>query len=141
MTQREKLVRLISDMQDGGNKQGDHVMHTEHISNEKLADYLLTNGVIVPPVSIGQTLYLLHGRKILEYMVTNRYYDDYMWRIECRNDEIEEHRKHIFYDYAIGHQVFYSRRDAVKEIQECEGFATYPGGSSPAPLYYKSEKR
>lgn len=58
MTQRERLIKLISDMQDGGSKQGDHVMHTERISNEKLADHLLDNGVILPPCKVGDTAWL-----------------------------------------------------------------------------------
>lgn len=45
MTEREKLIDLL---QIWGNKENDG------IKAESIADYLLENGVIVPPVKVGE---------------------------------------------------------------------------------------
>ena len=44
---REKLIELLSQAQDNGIVQGNHVMHIAHVSNETVADYLIANGVTV----------------------------------------------------------------------------------------------
>ncbi len=45
MTEREKLIELIKQKQDGGSKYGDNILHEIKCSTEELADYLLDNGV------------------------------------------------------------------------------------------------
>lgn len=57
MTERERLIELLKQKQDGGAKYGDHITHETKCSNAELADYLLENGVIVLPVKIGDTVY------------------------------------------------------------------------------------
>ena len=55
MTDRDKLIKLICDTPTrimGGN------MFLENISTD-IADYLLANGVIVPPCKVGDTVYSL----------------------------------------------------------------------------------
>lgn len=37
---------------------------------EKIADHLLANGVIVPPVKVGQTVYRIVGEKVFESTIT-----------------------------------------------------------------------
>ena len=49
MTERERLIELLNEW---GNNENDGVRA------ESIADYLLANGVIVPPVMAGQKLYL-----------------------------------------------------------------------------------
>ena len=51
---RDRLIELISQVQYMGGLEC------------QLADYLLKNGVIVPPVKVGQTLYKVYMGKILE---------------------------------------------------------------------------
>lgn len=46
-----------------------------------LADYLLKNGVIVPPCKVGDTVYILQGGKILSAYVTEIYQDMYRQHI------------------------------------------------------------
>lgn len=50
MSERERLIELL---QNWGNKEKDGVCA------ESIADYLLDNGVIVPPVKVGQTVYVI----------------------------------------------------------------------------------
>lgn len=49
MSEREKLIELLD--QNCG--------YVEEQKAETLADYLLENGVIVPPVKVGQTVYVI----------------------------------------------------------------------------------
>lgn len=53
MTERERLINLLFEW---GNKENDGVRV------ENIADYLISNGVIVPPCKIGDTVYYVyHG--------------------------------------------------------------------------------
>lgn len=64
MSEKERLIELIDDF-------GDDVSlcdicnrpreDCEGCTNEQLAEYLLENGVIVPPVKVGQTVYYVGG--------------------------------------------------------------------------------
>ena len=45
VTERERLIGLINQKQDGGSKYGDNILHETKCSNAELADYLLANGV------------------------------------------------------------------------------------------------
>ena len=61
MTEREKLIELISQKQNSGCKIGTCQMDEIHCSNAELADYLLENGVIVLPLNmIGNTLWFIN---------------------------------------------------------------------------------
>lgn len=50
MNDRDRLIELIQKAHDGCVK----------ISSQKLADYLLSNGVIVPPCKVGDTVYYIN---------------------------------------------------------------------------------
>ena len=45
ITERERLIELIKQKQDGGSKYRDHILNETKCSNAELADYLLANGV------------------------------------------------------------------------------------------------
>ncbi len=49
------------------------------------ADHLLENGIIIPPVKIGQTVY-----------VVSRYYGGFWRTHECRIDSLTIYEKHMF---------------------------------------------
>ena len=44
---KEKLVELLSQVQNCGVLQGDHVLHVTHPSNETVANHLIANGVTI----------------------------------------------------------------------------------------------
>ena len=50
MTQKERLVELLEEYYD---------MMCNQTADVELADYLLSNGVIVPPCKVGDTVYIL----------------------------------------------------------------------------------
>jgi hypothetical protein len=57
MTDRERLIELISTKQTNGVTE---YANFPTVSNVELADYLLANGVIVPPCKVGQTVYFVY---------------------------------------------------------------------------------
>jgi hypothetical protein len=78
----------------------------------QVADHLLANGVIVPPISVGQTVYRVYTRswvgedKVCELNISNRgicYVDDKGRETLCDK---------------IGKTVFLSREDAEKALRE-----------------------
>lgn len=50
MTQREKLIELLEPFAADG---------FDYYSKEDVADFLLENGVIVPPCKVGDTVYII----------------------------------------------------------------------------------
>ena len=58
---RDRLIELMKMQQDYGQKwkdfNRDHAYET--VTNEQIADYLLANGVIVPPCNVGDKMYKL----------------------------------------------------------------------------------
>ena len=74
MTERERLIRIIEDSKVM-ERCGCHYNNVEKYINE-LTDYLLKNGVIVPPCKVGQHLWRVtqpHRRenKVTEFVVKN----------------------------------------------------------------------
>ena len=69
MSERERLVELLKQNchckdEDYSNCSSNGICFTH-----READYLLENGVIVPPVKIGQTVYKINGVSLREYEV------------------------------------------------------------------------
>lgn len=52
---RDRLIELI-----------DEAINDEETSYSNIADYLIENGVIVPPCKVGDTVYYLEGSQILD---------------------------------------------------------------------------
>ena len=118
MTDRDRLKELIV---KGYTEWGNNTNYDISI-RECLADYLLANGVIVPTVKVGQTVYVPSGDEesdwIDEYKVKyfycsskgiNRYY------IECGT------MGNNFRPKDIGKTVFLSKEEAEEKLKEREG--------------------
>ncbi len=56
MTERERLIELLNAIQHQGNSANPN---KNYIQNSELADYLLANGVILPPCKVGQEVYFI----------------------------------------------------------------------------------
>ena len=122
---RDRLIELIKDLaEDMVAKCGDECDKCSHGDCVgKLADHLLANGIIVPPVKVGQTVY-----DITEFIDECEYAEIY----EFKSDEltISKCRKtgqYIFsfdgMDYAydeFGKSVFLTREEAEKALAERE---------------------
>lgn len=61
MTEREKLIELMGQIQDYGEKETDFTTHIR--TNERIADYLLANGVLVPPCKVGDDIWWVDEEK------------------------------------------------------------------------------
>ncbi len=59
---RDRLIELLNDMQDKGYVSAKNENEIScHVSNKNIADYLLENGVIVPPCKVGDAVYAKKG--------------------------------------------------------------------------------
>lgn len=89
----------------------------------KLADYLLANGVIVPPCKVGDKIYTIYpyGSDIFEHTVHAISANANEQATDIRLCAYDEDRDNARYSSAwIGRNVFTSRKDAEKAIAERE---------------------
>lgn len=69
MTERERLIELLDKKQQCGvvyieNQMDSRYSDSKEISNKELVDFLIENNVIVPPVKVGDTVYIQYKKKI-----------------------------------------------------------------------------
>lgn len=71
MTERERLIELLMQGELEADKQGVFNCSRSEWKAEIMADFLLSNGVIVPPVSLGNKIYEIISPKDREpYFIT-----------------------------------------------------------------------
>lgn len=117
MTEREKLIELVHQARSFYMEDDDYESVDEYI-----ADHLLSNGVIVPPVEIGGRLYDA-GEFFLEGCSCPEIY-------ELKDDEMTVHKRpgnlerRFTYDgMYIGHEdigkhIFLTKEEALKALKE-----------------------
>lgn len=114
MTDRNRLIEL---MQDWGTE------NTDSFPFESVADYLLANGVIVPPCKVGDTTFLLleklrGGYDIVESqcvcIAENKYGKVYSMAFDCAEigNTLEYHNADF------GRWVFLTKAQAEKALAE-----------------------
>lgn len=92
--------------------------------NHNIADYLISNGVIVPPCKVGTTLYFLYNSPYADkpdltpriYKTTNWYFEVDKTGIVINTSDIHSFNKE--YDYHLGKTVFLTREEAEKALAE-----------------------
>lgn len=106
MTQKERLIELIIQSVDGCAR------HWAEI----IADYLLSNGVIVPPCKVGDTAYLIgwFDATVKEEKILYLTYDSRL------NNLVFETAMCLFDANQIGKFVFLNREAAEKALKERE---------------------
>lgn len=117
MTQREKLIELLKSPHKAERLREigvDIGAYQDDCIEAMIADYLLANGVIVPPCKVGDTVYYIHegGYRVYEGKVTNFIY------------VANKKSFGIHYDggYGIfGRYVFLYREEAEKALAERSG--------------------
>lgn len=103
MTDRDRLITLLQEFTDNNNGGG---------SNHGRVDYLIENGVIVPPCKVGQIVWLVRDGKIEETTVEKIVLKDkglYL-KLLCNS----------FYETtcrSIGKTVFFTREEAEKVLE------------------------
>ena len=67
---KKKLVELLSQVQNCGVLQGDHVLHVTHPSNETVANHLIANGATIQQwISVEERLPEV-GQRVLVWFCT-----------------------------------------------------------------------
>ncbi len=100
MTEREKLIELIQNAVNGCARYWADV----------IADHLLSNGVIVIPCKVGDTVYQTDGIRIYELEILD---------ISLRKNKPYYETESIDFDNdAIGKTVFLTKEEAEKALKE-----------------------
>lgn len=107
---KERLIELLKgDLPHFSNEL--KFWHDEHIG--ELADYLLANGVIVPPCKVGDIVYEIVQGEISE--------TEAVGFLVCQDGAILLITKHFFpLSREIGETVFLTREKAVEKLKESE---------------------
>lgn len=118
MTERERLFELIVDAEN--NFFAETPCGTDSSRIEKTVEHLIKNGVILPPVKIGQIIYDIDGEDVCELKVLAISYfcDSYTMnclRVGCI-EETQRRNKTIF-DIEIGRYVFFTREEAEAALE------------------------
>ena len=98
MTDRDRLIELISRVQYLGGLE------------EKVADHLLANGVIVPPCKVGDSIFRVGNGEIWEWLIEH---------IEIYGDEIGfvDDGENYFTPDKIGKTVFLTKEEAEQALK------------------------
>ena len=98
---RDKLIQLITKL----------LQPNETVSVEEIADYLLAEGVIVPPVKVGQTVYypIHHLNKVEELEVCE---------ISYRRGKIYIYARYIIFTANDINKLFFLTREEAEEALE-----------------------
>ena len=119
MTEREKLIELLMQGDIAASKQGVFNCCMCKREAEILADHLLENGVIVPPVQVGATVYctdsyrhLIKPLEIFGFDCTKR-----ICKYYCSGGD---YTPAWFNPAEIGKTVFLTREEAEKALKESE---------------------
>ena len=112
MTERERLIKLLHDsIEIAGPAVDDTLNH--------IADYLLQNGVIVPPCKVGDVVYYVEGEMIckgkIDKIEYNLYTEPRLWiEVEYRSPIIGTQIARGRVDLFLNKTVFLTREEAEK---------------------------
>ena len=110
MTDRDRLIELI----DKAVKEDDF-MYPADVQTTSIADYLLANGVIVPPCKVGDKVYFLDA-----ICGTDGYCINNCCCIDCTHGELQVCE--IDFDLSmykeIGETVFLTKEEAEEKLEE-----------------------
>lgn len=120
LTEREKLIELIKQKQDGGSKYEGHIMHETKCSNAELADFLLENGIITLPCKLYDTIYLIVKGKAEVFEATVRRFSI---NHKCELIIVIEHQEDGWFksgNYkwsSFGKWVFLNKKEAERKLR------------------------
>ena len=138
MTERERLVELLMQGDIAAAKQGVFNCCMCRREAETIADYLLENGVIVPPVKMGDIVYIDNAPHNVVHITIEEDGISYCAKYDCDEYECckecpfakeisfgevimcEGNEYHEFTASDIGKTVFLTREEAEKALEESE---------------------
>ena len=101
---RDRLIELLNVDMSGY----DGAVHGDYIEN--IADYLIANGVIVPPCKVGQKIYRVYKDKVWEWqIVVVEVYPDEIALVDDSDNYIKPEE--------IGKTVFLTREEAEAKLK------------------------
>lgn len=107
MTDRDRLITLLQEFTDNNNGGG---------SNHGRADFLIANGVIVPPCKVGDTIYQIDGVRI---------YASTIHEITYTSSKVIFVTENIVFDeQAINNSIFLTPEEAEKALERSKGNET-----------------
>ena len=123
MTDRERLIELLSYFADGYLAENRHIAFDTKVCD--IADYLLANGVGVMPCKVGDSVYCIDNREhiVKTYIVTCMRFE---WFASCtgftltvrEHDKLKSVDYWEFSSYHIGKTVFLTKEEAEKALAE-----------------------
>ena len=127
MTQKERLVDIIDRMLDDGREQEAVVLDSGYATDLTfIADYLLDNGVIVPPCKVGDSVWLVgfSDKEIIDGYVEEISYK-WVYQQETVLVSMRMNTKRGWLTYwrdfdAFGDHVFLSKAEAEQALKERE---------------------
>ena len=119
MTERERLIELLMQGDIAAAKQGVFNCCMCRREAETIADYLLENGVIAPPVQVGATVYCTDSyRHLIKPLEIIGFEVDYTKRICKYYCSGGDYTPAWFKPAEMGKTVFLTREEAEKALAE-----------------------
>lgn len=114
MTDRDRLIELVKASVYGNIDEG---FYGPELHSENVADYLLSNGVIVPPCKVGNTVWWLDKNRVLDMICVGflKTHKKLLVTIARNTNDFTTHY------YAIWNkEVFLTKEEAEKALKERE---------------------
>ena len=119
VTEREKLIELLMQGELEADKQGVFNCSRSERKAEIMADFLLSNGVIVPPVQVGATVYYTDSyRHLIKPLEIIGFEVDYTKRICKYYCSGGDYTPAWFKPAEMGKTIFLTREEAEKALAE-----------------------
>ena len=114
MTERERLIELLMQGDIAAAKQGVFNCCMCRREAETIADYLLENGVIVPPCKVGDMVYIFErGSYIIPICGQGKPH----WEIKIEKCSF---KYWLLDNHKFGVNMFFTREEAEKALEESE---------------------
>ena len=114
MTERERLIELLMQGDIAAAKQGVFNCCMCRREAETIADYLIENGVIVPPCKVGDMVYIFErGSYIIPICGQGKPH----WEIKIEKCSF---KYWLLDNHKFGVNMFFTREEAEKALKECE---------------------
>lgn len=114
MTERERLQNLISEAFSEYSK-----TNKAQFKKTFIADYLLANGVIVPPCKVGDTVWGVINSEIFDIEIESVHcFSSNIWKYRGWHGKDRFRKGYEFPYEAIGNDVFLTREEAEQALKE-----------------------
>lgn len=121
MTEHERLIKLLNDV-SSAQYEGDIIVNPEMDIDasemNRIADYLLANGVILSPIKVGETVYSISRGQIIPIQIDTIQYTKRGIDISGSNEEYFGYSTiHLDINNQIGIQWYKTKEEAEKSLK------------------------